>query len=71
MLCGLRDGRQVRQGTGGGHKPTPGMSLVDVLEGQSGSATAAVLREEVLQDEKAREDFVNRHQVQSDSSPAP
>lgn len=71
MLCGLRDGRQVRQGTRGGHKSTPGMSLLDVQEGQSGGTAAAVLREEVLQVGKAREEFVNRRRVQRDSSLAP
>lgn len=48
VLRGLRDGSQVREGSTGGQKPTPRVSLLNVLEGHAGRATAAVLREEVL-----------------------
>lgn len=64
MLCGLWDGRQVRQGTRGGHKSTSGMSLLNVLEGQTGGTAAAVLHEEVLHTGKATVELKNRHAVE-------
>lgn len=44
----LGDGGQVGEGDAGGQKLAPGVSLLDVLEGQTGCTAAAVLLEEVL-----------------------